>query len=75
MTARPAAQQNASRASDDRLLLSAKEAARRLSISPRLLWRLTNTGKMPCVKLGRRVLYPADGLAEWVRTQTDAGTP
>jgi len=48
---------------DSRLLVSAKEAAYRLGgISLRHLWALTAPrGRIPCVRLGKRVLYrPCD---------------
>ena len=43
------------------LLLSAPSAAKAMSIGQRKLWEITNCGDMPCVRIGRRVLYdPAD---------------
>jgi predicted DNA-binding transcriptional regulator AlpA len=38
-------------------LLKRREAARMLGISERLLWTLSSSGKVPVVRLGRRVLY------------------
>ena len=44
-----------------RLLLNARDAAKALSIGQRKLWELTNCGEIPCIRIGRRVLYsPAD---------------
>ena len=41
-----------------RLLWTAEQAARSLSISPRSLWSLTRPrGDLPAVRIGRRVLY------------------
>lgn len=42
---------------DTEALLSRGDAARRLNISERLLWRLTQRGSIPCVRLGRSVRY------------------
>jgi hypothetical protein len=44
------------------LLLTAREAARALRVSPRTLWAMTAPrGPVPCVRLGRRLHYaPAD---------------
>lgn len=39
------------------LLLSAKETAIALAISPRKLWGLTASGEIPHVRLGRCVRY------------------
>ncbi len=48
-------------ATTDKLLLTAREAARLLSVSERTLWSFTNEGAIPVVRIGRRVLYsPAD---------------
>ena len=53
--------QGNSDAATDKLLLTAREAARMLSVSERTLWTLTHEGAIPAVRIGRRVLYsPAD---------------
>lgn len=45
----------------ERLLITAREAADLLSISERTLWQLTNDGRLPAVRFGRTVRYdPAD---------------
>ena len=48
------------------LLVSAKDAARMLSISPRLLWTWTNMGKIPCVRIGRSVRYAVEDLRAFI---------
>lgn len=54
-------------ADDGRLLIDAREAARRLGISERLLWEHTTPrGGVPCVRVGRRCLYSPQALAAWV---------
>lgn len=50
----------------DRLLVSAAEAARLLSISPRTLWSMTASGELPHVRVRRRVLYAVDDLRRWI---------
>ena len=50
----------------DRLLVKAPEAAKMLAVSPRVLWTLTNTGEMPCVRIGRSVRYDLADLREWI---------
>jgi excisionase family DNA binding protein len=57
---------------DNRLLLTAREAAAALSISARKLWSLTASGEVPHVRIGRAVRYPADALTEWVAQRTAA---
>lgn len=53
---------------DSHLLLPARDAARALGISPRLLWTYSRgLDPIPTVRIGRRVLYPLDGLRKWVR--------
>ena len=50
-----------------KLLLTAPEAARVLSISARKLWSLTNSGEIPVIRVGARsVRYPVEALREWI---------
>ena len=58
------------------LALRPREAAKALSISPRLLWQLTHDGHIPCVRVGggkrRTVLYPTAVLQDWLSQQAKA---
>lgn len=45
-----------------RLTINIKQAAEALGISPRLLARLTKEGRVPHVRLGRRVVYSVTEL-------------
>lgn len=58
------------------LALRPREAAKALSISPRLLWQLTKDGAIPCVRLGtgkrQSVLYPVPVLQSWLARKTEA---
>lgn len=56
-----------------RLALNAAEAARALSIGRRLLWSLTASGELPCVRIGARVLYPVAGLQAYLAANTAGG--
>ena len=51
------------------ILLSLKDAARALAVSDRSLWEWTKAGRVPHVRLGRRVLYSPDDLRRWVEGQ------
>ena len=51
----------------DALLLKSTEAARALSISPRLLWTLTKRGEIRAVRTGRVLRYDPADLREWIR--------
>jgi len=53
-------------------LLTPKQAANWLAISPRKLWSLTASGDVPCVRIGRSVRYDAADLAEFVETLKSA---
>ncbi len=44
------------------LLISVPEAARLLGIGATLAWELVRLGRIPSIKLGRRVLVPRAGL-------------
>ena len=56
------------------LALRPREAAKALSISPRLLWQLTKDGHIPCVRIGggkrKTVLYPVAELQAYLARQT-----
>ena len=56
-----------------RLLLDAHDAAQALSICERKLWELTNKGDLPCVRIGRRVLYDPRALTAWIDEQMQGG--
>ena len=49
-----------------RLLVTPRDAAKALAISPRKLWGLTKSGELPCVRIGRAVRYDMDDLRRWV---------
>jgi excisionase family DNA binding protein len=55
---------------DNRLLITSKEAAAVLSISERKLFTLTKNGEVPHVRLGRRnVRYSRSSLEQFVQSQ------
>lgn len=56
----------------EQISLSAIDAARLLGISARSLWTLTKSGRVPHLRLGGRVTYPADALREWANAQAKA---
>jgi excisionase family DNA binding protein len=49
-----------------RLLLTPKEAAAALRISPRLLWSLTRDGTIPAIRLRRAVRYAPSALQKFI---------
>jgi excisionase family DNA binding protein len=51
------------------LLIPAREAARLLSVSERTVWTLTKDGAIPCLRIGRRVLYDPGDLRAWIDRQ------
>lgn len=55
------------------LLLSVRDAARLLGVSPRHLHTLTHRGEVPHVRLGHRVLYPVARLMAYIEAQTIGG--
>lgn len=55
------------------LLLTEKQAACALEISPRKLWSMRTSGEIPHIRLGRCVRYPAADLQRWIDTQTKGG--
>lgn len=59
------------------LALRLRDAARELSISERLLWDWTRSEGVPHLRIGAVVLYPVDGLRQWLneRSNRQAGSP
>ena len=51
------------------LLMDARTASKSLSISERSLWTFTKNGEIPCVRIGKRVLYDPNDLREWIARQ------
>ena len=51
------------------LLLTAEQAAHALTISPRKLWDLTDSGQLPCIRIGRAVRYDQADLEAWIAQQ------
>ena len=54
-----------------RLLVTPREAARMLAVSPRKLWNMTfvESPRLPCVRVGRLVRYSIADLRQWVESQ------
>lgn len=57
----------------DPLLLTVVEVAGLLRISRNLAYDLVHQGRLPHVRLGRRILIPRHGLEEWIANE--AGLP
>ena len=55
------------------LLLTPRQAAECLSISPRKLWAMTATREIPHIRVGRCVRYPIDDLKHWIEEQKKGG--
>lgn len=56
------------------ILIDAREAARRLAISPRTLWQLTKDRDVPSVRIGKCVRYRVVDLEDWARRQVEKGS-
>ncbi|MEN1704602.1 MAG: helix-turn-helix domain-containing protein [Planctomycetota bacterium] len=56
------------------LLVSEREAAKLLAISPRTLWSLRQSGEIPCIRIGRAVRYSVAELSAWVDRQASGTT-
>lgn len=57
------------RAAQEKLLLTAREAAFALSISERSLWSLTNQNAIKCVRINRSVRYARTELDRFIAAQ------
>jgi hypothetical protein len=56
------------------IALRPRDAARELSISERLLWEWTRSEGLPHVRIGAVVLYPVDGLKQWLNERANSQT-
>jgi excisionase family DNA binding protein len=55
------------------LLLTPKQAAKALAISPRKLWGMTASGEVPHIRMGRSVRYPLHELQAWIDDRKNGG--
>ena len=55
--------------SHDKMLLSSREAAKRLSISERTLWTLTKKGMITCIRIGWAKRYSVRELEDFITRQ------
>lgn len=53
------------------LLMTPREAANALRISPRKLWQITDEGQLPCVRIGRCRRYCIADLEAWIADQRE----
>lgn len=60
---------------DAALLLTPKQTAEVLAVSPRKLWSMTASGQIPHLKIGRLTRYCVDDLRRWIDDQTRGGAP
>ena len=63
----------AKRKGPEPILLTVNEAARLLRISRNLCYDLVHQGRVPSIRLGRRILVPRWGLELWI--SQEAGLP
>jgi excisionase family DNA binding protein len=60
-----------------RLLLTVREAAAALSVSPRMLWELTARGEIAALRIpgrgkARSIRYAVEDLQQWIQAQKEA---
>jgi excisionase family DNA binding protein len=51
------------------VLLTPKQAAHSLAISPRTLWAMTASGTIPSIRIGRLIRYRVESLKAWLIAQ------
>ncbi len=57
------------------LLLTVREAAKLLRISPNTGYELIRQGRIPHLRLGRRILIPRHGLETWINEEAAVTAP
>ena len=63
---RPSPAEDHGSVGDGDQLLKSPEAADLLAIGKRKLWELTNSKRIPCIRIDRSVRYRRSDLIEWV---------
>lgn len=53
------------------LLYRAAEVARMTGLSRQGIYQLAAEGRIPCVRIGRAVRFPADALDTWIQKLTE----
>lgn len=53
--------------------MTVKEAAQFLRVSPILLYQLNASKKIPCRKIGRKIIFSKKELSEWVLSGASKG--
>ncbi len=56
----------------DRLLIGVKEAAQLLGIGRDSAYQLIREGRLPALRIGRRILVPSAALEGWVLEQASS---
>jgi excisionase family DNA binding protein len=51
------------------LLWTTRQTSAALNIGARLLWSLTNSGEIPSVRIGKKVLYLPSDLQKWIESR------
>ncbi len=54
----------------DKRVLTGNEAAKILEVSKPTLYRLCQTPGFPCIRVGRAIRIPYDGLIRWMAENT-----
>ena len=54
----------------NKLCLSASEVSEQTGVSLSLVRKLTRSGEIPHIKVGRRILYPVSGVEDWLKSKT-----
>ena len=55
----------------EKLALRVPEAAEALGVCRAQAYKMVNSGELPCIRVGRRLLIPLDKLKQWLRDQQD----
>lgn len=55
---------------DSKLCLSATNVSERTGLSLSSVRKLTRSGEIPHIRVGRRILYPVTALEDWLSTNT-----
>jgi excisionase family DNA binding protein len=55
------------------LMLTQWEVGQTLRLGRRKVWEMCNSGELPIVRVGRRILIPRADLERWIEAKTQGG--
>ncbi len=59
---------------NNQLAVNAEELSKLIGLSTDTIYTLKSQGRIPYIKIGRRVLFPVEGIKKWLDENTTTAT-